>query len=310
MVLLAAVSLLTVGLPTAAQASDPGARTTPTSSPGLSTGVRLQAGGKGSTPGVRRLFFANTVGNIGNGPLELRAENNAATGTTNAVQEIYTHTGPVGGKNPSITLVSSSTVGTFGFHPAHNHWHMADFARYELHVINGDGTTGAVVAATDKVSFCMIDTDTIDPPASHFRHGALPQLCGRTRGRGSGSAWVTPYSSSLPDQFIDVTTLPDGTYRLLSVADPNTAERPRWPAPRDEHANRSPASVDVAITRTAATMTSPAPPSTGFDARVAESIVALADDFSRGRRTDRGRAGRARLPPSKAARCIRWPWVA
>jgi hypothetical protein len=93
---------------------------------------------------VRRPFFG-TIGNIGDGPLELRAENNATMGTTNAIQEIYTHLGPLGGKNPAITLVSSTLIGTFVFHPAHNHWHMADFARYELRAINPDGSTGPVV---------------------------------------------------------------------------------------------------------------------------------------------------------------------
>src|SRR5512134_1247132 len=160
-ILLAVTSLAALVVPAAASGTSEGAPHYPDLITKAPFGVRLSAG-KGSGT-LRRLFFGNTIGNIGEGPLELRAENDAATGLTEAYQEIYTHLGPVGGKTGGqITLLSSSLVGIFVFHPAHNHWHMADFARYELRAINPDGSTGAVVASTDKFSFCMIDTDIIN----------------------------------------------------------------------------------------------------------------------------------------------------
>jgi hypothetical protein len=225
-------------------------------------GVRLSAGKGGGT--VRRLFFANTIGNIGEGPLELRAENDAATGLTNAIQEIYTHTGPIGGKGGGqITLVSSSTIGTFVFHPAHNHWHMEDFARYELRAINPDGSTGAVLATTDKVSFCMIDTDIFDMTLPHYNMG-LAHSCGQNARQGVRVGRGDTYSASLPDQFIDITTIPDGTYRLVSVADPNATGRPGGRLIElNDHNNA--ASVDVVVTRTAVTIV-PGSERTGIDA--------------------------------------------
>src|SRR4029450_9055500 len=105
------------------------------------------------------------------------------------------------------------------------HWHMADFARYELRSINTDGTTGPVLASTDKVSFCMIDTTVIDRAIPPFGVG-LAHSCGQNARQGVKVGWGDTYSSSLPDQFIDITTVADGTYRLVSVADPNTDERP------------------------------------------------------------------------------------
>jgi hypothetical protein len=225
--------------------------------------VRLSAGKGGGT--VRRLFFGNTIGNIGDGPLELRAENNAATGTTNAIQEIYTHLGPPsGGKNGTpITLVSSTLIGTFVFHPAHNPWHMADFARYELRAINPDGSTGPVVATTDKVSFCMIDTDIIDTTLTHYNMG-LTHACGQSARQGVRVGRGDTYSASLPDQFIDITTVPDGTYRLVSVADPNSLDLPGGQMIElNDHNNA--ASVDVVVTRTAVTIV-PGTAQTGIDA--------------------------------------------
>ena len=224
-------------------------------------GVRLVSG-KGAT--FRRLFFSNTIGNIGSGPLELRPENNATAGTTNAIQEIYALGGTAGkGGGPPITLVSSSLVGVFVFHPAHNHWHMADFAKYELRSINPDGTTGPVVASTDKVSFCMIDTDTIDSTLEHFGMG-LSHSCGQSARQGVKVGMGDTYSSSLPDQFIDITTVPDGTYRLVSVADPNATDRPNGRLIETNDSNNA-ATVDVVITRTAVTVV-PGTERTGIDA--------------------------------------------
>lgn len=224
--------------------------------------VRLVAG-KGAT--FRRLFFANTIGNVGDGPLELRAENDATTGTTDAIQEIYTHpAAPVAGKGgPPMTLLSSSLVGTFVFHPAHSHWHMADFARYELRSINADGSTGPVVAATEKFSFCMIDTDVVDSTLAHYGMG-LGHSCGQNARQGVKVGWGDTYSSSLPDQFVDITTIADGRYRLVSVADPNSTELPGGQLLETNDHNNA-ASVDVTITRTAVTIV-PGTAQTGIDA--------------------------------------------
>jgi hypothetical protein len=221
--------------------------------------VRLVAG-KGAT--TRKVFFANTIGNIGDGPMELRPEHDGATGTTHAIQEIYTHT-TTGPKGTSLTLVSSTTIGTFGFHPAHNHWHMGDFARYELRSINVDGSTGPVVAATDKVSFCMINTDVIDSSIPHYGWGRS-HSCGQNARQGVKVGMGDTYSAFLPDQFIDITTIADGTYRLVSVADPNSADRPGGRMLESDDANNA-ASVDVRITRSAVTIV-PGTAQTGIDA--------------------------------------------
>ncbi len=265
LILLAVASLATVAMELPASAVPaPGEPFYPDLITRAPFGLRLVAG-KGA-PG-RRLFFSNTIGNIGDGPLELRPENDAASGTTNAIQEIYTRIGPrtspKGGGNVGLTLVSSSVIGTFDFHPAHNHWHMDDFALYELRSINPDGSTGPVVATTDKVSFCMIDTDTIDSTLPNFGMG-LTHSCGQNSRQGVRVGMGDTYSSSLPDQFIDITTVADGTYRLVSVADPNAADRPGGRLLEKNDSNNA-ASVDVRITRTAVTIV-PGTALTGIDA--------------------------------------------
>ena len=250
-VFLAAAALLLAALQssaTALPAGDPHYPDLVTKAP---WGVRLVVTGKGTA--VRRLFFANTIGNVGDGPLELRAENNATTKTTDAIQEIYTHLGAPSPKGTTaMTLVSSSLVGTFVFHPEHNHWHMADFARYELRSINANGSTGALVAATDKVSFCMIDTDVFDATLSHYRMG-LNHACGQNTRQGLKVGMGDTYSAFLPDQFINISAVADGTYRLLSVADPNATDRPGGLLIETSDSNNA-ASVDVVITRGSVTI--------------------------------------------------------
>ena len=211
-------------------------------------GVRLVAGKGGAS---RKLYFANTIGNIGNGPLELRAENSSANGNDERDPGDL-HARGLEGAGSSLILVSSATIGTFAFHPAHNHWHMGDFAQYELRSINVDGSTGAVVATTKKTSFCMIDTDTIDSTLPHFGMG-LAHSCGQSARQGVKVGMGDTYSASLPDQYIDITTIADGTYRLVSVADPNTADRPGGRLQETNDHNNA-ASVDVTITRTAVTI--------------------------------------------------------
>ena len=98
----------------------------------------------------------------------------------------------------------------------------------------------------------MIDTDVVDAALPHYNMG-LSHSCGQSARQGVRVGRGDTYSASLPDQFIDITTVPDGTYRLVSVADPNTAERPGGRLLElNDHNNA--AWVDVVITRTAATV--------------------------------------------------------
>ena len=262
LVLVAVVSLATVAMQLPTSALPAGTPHYPDLITKAPFSVRLVAG-KGATS--RKLFFANTIGNIGDGPLELRAENNAFTGTTNAIQEIYTHTTRRRGqrgvlpsrwsprrssaRSPSTRL---TTTGTWATSP-------------DTSCVRStpDGSTGPVVASTDKVSFCMIDTDTINSSLPHFGMG-LGHSCGQNARQGVRVGMGDTYSAFLPDQFIDITTIADGTYRLVSVADPNTAERPGGRLFETNNANNA-ASVDVRITRTAVT-TVAGTEQTGIDA--------------------------------------------
>src|SRR5437867_3600271 len=95
--------------------------------------------------GHKYLRFSNTIANLGEGPLEVIATNNATTGTTDAYQRLYSHD-----ENGNWYVASTVYVGTFVFHPQHNHWHLEDFARYELHDVAPDGSIGSAVLSSSQ----------------------------------------------------------------------------------------------------------------------------------------------------------------
>jgi hypothetical protein len=191
-------------------------------------------------PGVKRLFFSNTVWNGGPGPLELRAVNNATTGLTEAYQQIWTHA-PDG----TTQVYSERHVGTFVFHPAHGHWHFEDFARYELRKVRTNGNIGAVLRSTDKVSFCILESGVQSTATAHFGWGGS-HACSATSPQGLKVGYRDTYDHTLPDQFIDVTGLPDGVYWLVSTVDPRSAELPRGRLyERDERNNKGKVKISI-----------------------------------------------------------------
>ena len=206
---LAALVMLALGVPTEishARPADlphlPDIRTLPPHD------LRLDDGDMRSS---RELRLTNTVWNAGDGPLELRAEN---TGTTTvAYQRVYTH-----GASGTPRLAYERDVGTFEFHPLHDHWHFQGFARYHLHAVSADGGVGRRLRESDKISFCMIPTSLIEKRIEHYGWGGNYR-CGENAMQGLPVGWGDDYVWSLPGQSIDVTGLPAGHYWLVSTAD-------------------------------------------------------------------------------------------
>lgn len=179
------------------------------------TDLRIQNNGT-----TKQLFFSNHVGNYGEGPLEMHAKNDPATGKTRAFQDIWTHD-----EAGNTIVLDTILVGTFVFHPAHDHWHFEDFARYDITSVGADGQPGTVLRTATKVSFCIIDTDVVASGLEHFNWG-LSHGCGQTSHQGLRVGRGDTYGSYLPDQYVDVTDLPDGKYFLVSTVDPPTVPRP------------------------------------------------------------------------------------
>src|SRR4051794_2688010 len=169
----------------------------------------------GSGPS-RQLQYTHDTFNGGSGPLVIQPEYNPATGLYQGTQYLYSFSGG------TWTLVRQVPVaGSFFFHAEHGHFHFP-FASYGLYAVAADGGVGAPVVLSEKVGFCINDSFMFDPSLPNA--GALGNL-GRcqdpTSLRGLNIGAVDEYDQTDPGQSISLANVPDGTYWLRALADPN-----------------------------------------------------------------------------------------
>lgn len=158
------------------------------------------------------LRLSNSTPNIGDGPLEVYGVEPKHDGEGDATQPV----------NQRIYRSDDSyydrEAGFFEYHPEHHHTHLQDWSRYRLREILPNDGVGDVVAEGDKTSFCLLDSRVYDktlpgaPPSSVFRD------CDQGT-QGISVGYEDLYSKELPDQWIDITDVPDGEYWLESETD-------------------------------------------------------------------------------------------
>ena len=164
-----------------------------------------------------QLRFSATIVNVGSGPMELFATRPDAASGFDVSQRVYDGAGdsalqPVGGAD----LVWGGD--------GHSHWHIRDLENYELDRLDN----GSKVGTGEKSGFCFFDTTQFRltlpgaPSAQVYTPGSV---CGQndqaatSLRMGISVGWGDRYGSSLPDQYIDVTDLNSGNYRLIATAD-------------------------------------------------------------------------------------------
>ncbi len=153
------------------------------------------------------LRFNNTVENHG-GPLEIVADLNVSR---DLYQNVYDALS--GGTIVEHRRMTSDLI----YHPTHNHFHVTDFADYSLLKKNSSGVYRATVFRGSKTSFCVLDSVKWDSSATN-RPGYTD--CNAQK-QGLTPGWGDIYTSSLPDQWIDLGTrmIADGEYALHSTVD-------------------------------------------------------------------------------------------
>jgi hypothetical protein len=165
--------------------------------------------------GAKHLRFSATIVNVGAGPFELIASRPGPSADFSVSQRIYDSDG-------SSVLVSTPGAGLTLGGDGHNHWHVNSLERYELRRLDN----GVKVGTSSKSGFCFFDTGPY--------RTALPGAPGSAvyTGAGCGDAgslsvtmglsvgWGDTYPWTLPDQYIDVSNLSGGKYRLVAEADP------------------------------------------------------------------------------------------
>lgn len=165
-----------------------------------------------TTSGRRLLRFTSTIVNVGAGPFEVRGRRpSTSTATMTTQQRLYTATGGhVDVDTPAVMFYAGD---------GHNHWHVKDLERSDLIRLDN----GVKVAAGAKIGFCFYDTNAYrlslpGAPSSPVYTGCGTSTSLKVR-MGLSVGWGDRYAWNLAYQYVDITRVPPGRYRLLVTVD-------------------------------------------------------------------------------------------
>jgi hypothetical protein len=175
------------------------------------TDIRLNK----TSDGRNLLRFSTTIVNVGVGPFELR-------GTRSADNQSWTVSQQIADTNGSRRSIATNAVLVFGG-DGHSHWHVKDLMATDLLRLDN----GSKVGTSAKLGFCF--WDNIDyrrtlagfPKSPVYNASGCGGLSSTDVAMGLSVGWGDRYSYFLPDQYIDITNLSPGRYRLNVVADAN-----------------------------------------------------------------------------------------
>jgi hypothetical protein len=164
------------------------------------------------------LRFDGTIHNAGPGPLEIYGSQPVNGVMTVSGQRIF--------RTDSSFRDDSSRHPRIWFENAdgHRHWHLQGAARYSL----WDEAGHAEVAPASKVGFCMLDSRRVDSfaPTTPKYTRAYTDYCGEGKPNvariveGISPGWLDYYPWDLPFQWVDVSDVAPGRYRLAADVDP------------------------------------------------------------------------------------------
>jgi hypothetical protein len=165
--------------------------------------------------GHRLLRFTTILTNTGKGPFELRGSRSSTSKTFMPVyQRIYTTAGT------NWRFLTQTTMRYSG--DGHNHWHAQRIATYALRPV---ADQKAVPRRGAKTGFCFFDTNAMNlslpgaPGSARYRASGCGTRSSLSTVVGISVGWGDRYTWSLPFQWIDITGLRAGDYKLCVVVD-------------------------------------------------------------------------------------------
>ncbi|MET9664656.1 lysyl oxidase family protein [Streptomyces sp. NPDC006475] len=178
--------------------------------------IGISDGEDGDVPGKDYMVFSANVWNAGPAPLVVDGFRSPGKDLMDAYQYFYDAKGKQVGYTPTGTMEWDPRIG-------HEHWHFTDFASYRL--LSADQSE---IVRSGKEAFCLANTDAIDYTVKnanwHPFNTDLSTACGQQSSIsvrevldvGSGDT----YTQYRPGQSFDVTDLPNGTYYIQVIANP------------------------------------------------------------------------------------------
>jgi len=195
------------------------------------------------------LRFDQVFANVGEGPLELRfvIPHDPSSTAHNIFQRIYRSDDP--------TAYDERVAGQWVYHAIHQHYYYTGFGlsrlwpadtsgrpaaspiRAKRHNLDGTGQQGSPqpIRSGRKIGFCLADTELDfwlqkgDGPRTYNAPDCLFPAFSDAQNdyliQGITQGWADVYDWYLPDQYIEVTGVPDGSYILETIADPDNTLR-------------------------------------------------------------------------------------
>lgn len=168
-------------------------------------------------PGHRLLRYTAVMVNVGQGSLEVRGSRPDTASQMTVVQRIYN-------TDNSFTDVPTSIAQQYAG-DGHNHWHSLNMEGGGLIRLDSSKHVGALA----KHGFCFFDNVKYRlslPGAPATAQYTYANSCGYSNPNalnvmmGLSVGWGDMYSAATNFQWIDITGLPNGKYRLTATADP------------------------------------------------------------------------------------------
>jgi hypothetical protein len=161
--------------------------------------------------GRRLLRFTTVIVNVGQGAFEVHGSRPAGASTMTVDQRVYDDQGGSRDRDTAASMYYSGD--------GHNHWHVRDLETYEL--VRRDN--GRQVGTGAKHGFCFYDNTPFRLSLPFASQSPVYRGCGVAQDTdvvtGLSVGWGDRYGATIPDQYIDVTGLGTGHYRLNAIAD-------------------------------------------------------------------------------------------
>ena len=105
----------------------------------------------------------------------------------------------------------------FVYDPCHRHYHFNDFAEYQVFLKTDVDEITNLVPETGKRAFCLMDSE----PTGLYNGPRRSTPRFNCDFQGISVGWEDVYGANLDCQFVDVTDLPDGEYKLCITLNPS-----------------------------------------------------------------------------------------
>jgi hypothetical protein len=164
--------------------------------------------------GGRWLRFSTVIVNLGPGALQVYgfdADGATVADELSVVQQIQEPGGGLSEHPTSATMFYSGD--------GHDHWHVRDLQEWTIQNLNAQ-----VLARGAKTGFCFWDNYDYGATTSAYYHPFTTDACeiapDGTVPMGLSVRWGDRYPSNIAFQYIDISGLPNGEYRVTVAADP------------------------------------------------------------------------------------------